>query len=489
MRDEDHRVKEDSPIGDAGRGCFCRAIAAGTEAAGPRRTQRRGMRRLGETRLQAALDALSAHVAVLDADGIIVGVNRAWRQLGAAERPSGCPTTASAAATSQRCRRQPARQPAQGLSRCPGLARARLSPCLLVPHPQGTAPLPHARAPLRSVQMAAHLRRARGRHRLEAGRGRAAQARSASCVLARCRAAPACRAVSTTRARHSAAALARGEALKTRWMQRQGLDSCLEQLGQNSIAPRTAQLPSAMRESRIPADRAGLPAGSPWRGHRLCTATARPAERGRALLPLPPTGHNITTSAATPCRAAPQRRRPPSIASDASGGGPCSTASAPKGGCQGLAHAEKPGRRASQPGVGGGERSVCSRAVRGVGGPAGGLGRPASEGGRGGVSEAAKGWGRSCSQASGGRRAAEPARVGGPRRKLGRGRGQTQARWGTAKCFPGRRSAHPLSAGAFRPSPTSACRRGRSSPTRSRRPCPARARNARRRRCARRSAC
>jgi two-component system, NarL family, sensor kinase len=32
--------------------------------------------------LQAALDALSAHVAVLDADGIIVGVNRAWRRFG-----------------------------------------------------------------------------------------------------------------------------------------------------------------------------------------------------------------------------------------------------------------------------------------------------------------------------------------------------------------------------------------------------------------------
>ena len=32
--------------------------------------------------LQAALDALSAHVAVLDANGTIVGVNRAWRRFG-----------------------------------------------------------------------------------------------------------------------------------------------------------------------------------------------------------------------------------------------------------------------------------------------------------------------------------------------------------------------------------------------------------------------
>src|SRR6476620_6001707 len=32
--------------------------------------------------LQAALDALSAHVAVLDVHGTIVGVNRAWRRFG-----------------------------------------------------------------------------------------------------------------------------------------------------------------------------------------------------------------------------------------------------------------------------------------------------------------------------------------------------------------------------------------------------------------------
>jgi signal transduction histidine kinase len=36
--------------------------------------------------LQGALDALSAHVAVLDADGVIVAVNQAWRRFGRANR-------------------------------------------------------------------------------------------------------------------------------------------------------------------------------------------------------------------------------------------------------------------------------------------------------------------------------------------------------------------------------------------------------------------
>jgi nucleotidyltransferase/DNA polymerase involved in DNA repair len=33
-------------------------------------------------RLDAALDALSAHVAVLDSKGVVVAVNQAWRRFG-----------------------------------------------------------------------------------------------------------------------------------------------------------------------------------------------------------------------------------------------------------------------------------------------------------------------------------------------------------------------------------------------------------------------
>jgi signal transduction histidine kinase len=80
MRDEDHRVKEDSPIV---------TLEGGASAGRLRRA--RSQQVLGgridiacdvsaKLLLQAALDALSAHVAVLDADGIIVGVNRAWRR-------------------------------------------------------------------------------------------------------------------------------------------------------------------------------------------------------------------------------------------------------------------------------------------------------------------------------------------------------------------------------------------------------------------------
>ena len=101
--------------------------------------------------LQAALDALSAHVAVLDAHGTIVGVNRAWRRFG---RQNGLELRNDGIGSNY----------ITALPRGVGMAKlrerfrevltracARLSPLLLVPYSQGGALLRDAGAALRPI--------------------------------------------------------------------------------------------------------------------------------------------------------------------------------------------------------------------------------------------------------------------------------------------------------------------------------------------------
>ena len=101
--------------------------------------------------LQAALDALSAHVAVLDANGTIVGVNRAWRRFGRQNglklRNGGIGSSYIAALP----RGAGYGKPAPALPRGPTWACARLSPLLLVPYSQGGALLRDAGAALRPI--------------------------------------------------------------------------------------------------------------------------------------------------------------------------------------------------------------------------------------------------------------------------------------------------------------------------------------------------
>ncbi len=69
---------------------------------------------------RATLDGLSAHIAIVAADGTIVAVNRAWRQFAAANLPADVPAGSSAP---QRCARAPTMPPYAGRPQPPAARR------------------------------------------------------------------------------------------------------------------------------------------------------------------------------------------------------------------------------------------------------------------------------------------------------------------------------------------------------------------------------